>query len=103
MIENGVTTATVYSNLGLAEYELGSAILRFSAVAKNDSYTDDTSSEKQQRKLIIEQTILHYNNSKLNYQKGIDIGKEGFKDNAYRIKQIDKEIPELKEQLKKLS
>ena len=103
MIENGIKTATVYSNLGLAEYELGSAILRFTEVKPNDSYTDDTSSEKGQRKSIIEQTILHYNNSKKNYQKGLEINKEGFKENVFRIKEIDKEMPELLEQLKKMS
>lgn len=103
MIENGANSAKVYSTLGLAEYQLGSLILRFSPVKSNDSYTDDTSSEKSQRKEIIEQTIQHYNKSKTNYQKGMEIGKEDFKDNLYEIKKIDKEIPELQEQLKKVS
>lgn len=103
MIENGFKTATIYSNLGLAEYQLGSAILRFSEINKNNSYTDDISAEKRQRKAIIEETILHFTNSKINYQKGLDIDKKGFQKNIYEIQKIDNEIPELREQLKKLS
>lgn len=103
MIQSGANSSKVYSTLGKAEYELGNAILRWTHINKNEGYSDDNRSEKAQRKSIIEQTILHYGNSKNSYLKAIEISKKEGSDESYEIKKIDKEIPDLQEQLKKLS
>lgn len=103
MIANGVTSAKIYSALAIAEYELASSIYRFTRVETNDSFTDSKTSENNQRKAILEETILHYNYSKKSYQKALEIDKEAFKGGPFEINKIENEILTLQGELKKLT
>jgi hypothetical protein len=103
MIAGGTQTAKVYSTLARAEYELANSIYRYTNVETNNSYTDTKTAENNQRKAILEESLLHYNNSKQNYQKGFEMDKETYKVNPFEIKKIDNEILTLQGELKKIS